>query len=131
MLENNYSTQIKELLAKLPCAVRIPAEWGDYFSRQGMLPTIENDGRRLARKHFRTKAALEIKTTVPAIIRQPSVQAVYTRDISRDSISFLHAEQLYPGEVCRLWLSDRRLQVNVVRCSRVNSHCYVVGGTFE
>ena len=131
MLENDHSRKIKDLLAALPCAVRIPEEWGDYLSRQGLLPAIENDRRQLARKRFRTKAALEIKTTLPAIMRQPSVLAVYTRDISRASISFLHAQQLYPGEVCRLWLTDRRLQVTVVRCSRINSDCYVVGGTFE
>lgn len=131
MLENSYSTQIENLLAELPCAVRIPDEWGDYFSRQGVLRSIENDKRRFARKHFCTKAALDIKSSLPAIIRKPSVQAVYTRDISRNSVSFLHAEQLYPGEKCRLWLTDRRLLVTVVRCSRVNSHCYVVGSTFE
>ena len=131
MLENNYSTQIEELLARLPCGVRIPAEWNDYFSQDGILPAIDNDQRRRARKHYRVKAALELKATLPAINRQPSVHAVYTRDISHDSISFLHTEQLYPGEVCRLWLTERRLQVTVVRCSRVNSQCYVVGGTFE
>ena len=83
MLENDHSRRIKELLAALPCAVRIPAEWGDYLSREGILPAIENDRRRLARKRFRTKAALEIKTSLPVIIREPCVMAVYTRDISR------------------------------------------------
>ena len=130
MLENNYTSQIRDLLAILPCEIRIPDEWCDYFSRDEMLPTVENELRRMARKHFRTKAALEIKTTLPAIIRQPSIELVYTRDISGNSVSFLHAKQLYPGEACRLWLTDRRLPVTVVRCSRVNSHCYVVGGTF-
>jgi hypothetical protein len=85
----------------------------------------------LVRKYFRTTAALEIKTTLPAIVRQPTVRAIYTRDISRGSISFLHTEQLYPGEECRLWLTDRRIDVTIARCSKVNSQCYVVAGTIE
>jgi len=131
MLEIDHSRKITELLAVLPCAVRIPAEWGDYLSREGVLPALGNDPRRLARKRFRTKAALEIKTSLPAITREASVMAVYTRDISRTSISFLASLQIYPGEVFRLWLTDRRLHVTAVRCSRVNSECYIVGCTFE
>jgi len=73
---------------------------------------------------------MKIETSLPAIFRQPSMQAVYTRDISRGSISFLHAKQLYPGETCQIWLSDRKLLVTVECCSRAGPKCYVVGGTF-
>ena len=129
MLENSYTDQIDMLLSKLSCDVQVPSEWTDFFSRQGMLPSIEGDRRRFGRKYMPGKAVLEITNTLPSINRQQLVHAVYTRDISRGGISFLHVDQLYPGEAGRLWLPDRRLPVEVVRCSRVNSQCYVVGAT--
>ena len=129
MLETEYSNQIDDLLAKLSCDVQIPSEWGDFFARQGMLPSIEGDRRRFARKHMPGTAVLEITTTIPSIDRQQLVHAVYTRDISRGGVSFLHVAQLYPGEAGRLWLPDRRWLFEVVRCRRVNSQCYVVGAT--
>lgn len=127
MLETNYSAQINDLLSKFPCDVEIPSDWGDFFSRQGILQPIKNDCRRFARKHMPGKAIFEITSTLPSIDRQQLVHAVYTQDISRGGISFLHVDQLYPGETGRLWLSDRKLPVKVARCCRVNSRCYVVG----
>lgn len=131
MLENNDATNLAELLDRLPCEIQLPDEWENFFSKKGVLPTVEDESRRWARMHFRTKAALKTTATLPAINRPPKTQVVYTRDISRGSISFLHAEQLYPGERCQVWLTDRRLRVNVERCNRVGPKCYVVGGTFE
>ena len=131
MLESNYSTQVSDLLSRLQCHVRIPSEWDDYFSAEGLLRSIEDDRRRKARKQFRTEAVLQIEPQLPSVKREQLVHKVYTRDISLEGISFLHCEQLYPGEVCRLWLADRRLAVEVVRCKRANSQCYVVGGTYH
>jgi len=129
MLEKNHSAQINELLATLPCEVQIPTEWGDYFSRHGILASTEEDGRRFARKHMPGKAILQITCTIPTFDRQQKVHKVYTRDISQGGISFLHICQLFPGEAGRLWLEDRRLSFEVVRCSRVNSQCYVIGAS--
>ena len=114
MLEDNYSTAVNELLDNFDCDVAIPDNRDEYFTKQGMLPPVDEDRRRFARKHYRTKAILEIRPTLPWLSREQAIFAVYTRDISRAGISFLHTAQLYPGETCRLWLPDRRIRIDVV-----------------
>lgn len=128
MLDGDYSEQLTRLLAQFPCQVELPDEWHDYFSAQGPQRGVANDSRRFVRHNFRSHALLEVGPSLPAIRRPPAFFGVYTRDISREGLSFLHTAQLYPGERCQLWLTTRRVSLLVVRCFRTRDRCYVIGG---
>lgn len=127
MLDGDYSERLAELLDRFPCRVELPSEWGDYFLAQGTLHSIADDHRRFVRHILRVRAILETASSLPAIPRPHAYSGVYTRDISREGVSFLHTEQLFPGERGLLWLSTRKLAVTVMRCVRHNPRCYVVG----
>ena len=129
MLEERHADKIDELVSKLPCDVELPGEWHDFFSQQGFRQPIPDDRRRYARRYMPAKAILEITDPLPAYGREQLVLAVYTRDISREGVSFLISDQLFPSESGRLWLSDRRLAIEVACCRRLNSRCFIVGAT--
>lgn len=131
MLEVDYQTELADLFAQLPCEIRLPAGWSDFFEVRGVVPPVQDDMRRFVRHQFRGKAVLELTQTLPAIEREPSRYCVYTRDLSRQGVGFVHASQLYPGEQIQLWLPQRKMAVDVVRCNRVAASCYVVGGVFR
>src|SRR5437773_1418339 len=80
------------------CPVVLPPEWKDYFQRRGPQAWQGDEIRRYVRSHFPMPALLEVKTTLPAIPREPARHAVLMKNISRQGSSFLHADQLYPGE---------------------------------
>jgi len=132
MLEEHYRQQYEQLLKSLECHVEIPAEWqDDYFREQGPAATRWEEQRRFVRHCLRTKAVLEVAPSLPAIPRQPAFYAVFTRDLSRGGIGFLHADQLFPGERCRLWLPTQCLPFLITHCRRLNGRCYLIGAKAE
>ncbi len=127
MLEDEYQRKLNFLLSKLSCEVQLPEAWDDYFSRTGIcLPSFEEQ-RRYQRRHCRLEAILEMDQTLPSIEREHSLFAIYTRDVSCGSISFLHTAQLYPCEECLLWLPARKRSITVTQCTRYNEKCYCIG----
>lgn len=131
MLEENYSEQLTHLQQKLPSQISLPAEWSDFFAEDGVVASIQNDQRRFVRHRFRTKGVLELNQSLPAIEREFSFHHIYTRDLSRSGVSFVYADQLYPGEVCRLWLPAKKVNAYILQCRRYNENCYVAGASFE
>ncbi len=129
MLEGDYQERLTQLISKLPCRVEIPEKWGNFLEGRGPLPAIPNDRRRFVRHQFRGKAVLEVRQSLPSIEREHQYEVVYMRDLSRQGISFVHSGQLFPTETCRLWLPERKITLQIVRCQRVQERCYVVGGT--
>lgn len=128
MLEDDYRQRYRRLLNELVCRVQIPEEWSSsYFSENGVLPTAWNERRRFVRHCYRAKCVLELQSTLPAIDRRPGFFAVYSRDISRNGISFLHVAELFPDERCRLWLPTQQVALRVARCRRYNSQCFLIG----
>jgi hypothetical protein len=130
MLEKKFHTELTELLSQTPCHVRLPPEWQDYFARRGVLQPTVNDGRRFVRYCHRDKAILELEQTIVAVPREHGFHCVYTKDISRCGVSFLHDQQLYPGEKPHLWLPIGRTRCMVVWCQRHNEACFTVGASF-
>ena len=116
---------------RLECRISIPREWLEEFERGGALPTATDELRRYPRFHFRSRAILIYRTTLPALPRKPGRYVVLTKNVSRQGICFLHEEQLFPTERMTLWLpSGGQTEVEVVRCMRVNERCYDVGVRF-
>jgi hypothetical protein len=130
MLENDYRTTLDRLLEKLDCAVQLPDKWFDFYDRRGPVPATSADRRRYARLHCPGQAALQVKTTLPAIDRGQQVHCILTKDISRGGLSFLHTEQLFPHEKVKLWLTIGEHDAMIVRCQRRNENCYEIGAVF-
>jgi len=130
MLDRNYLQDLNDALNRIPCRVVIPSEWGDFFSQRGPQSGGTGRQRRFGRMNYRTKILIELGTSLPAIQRKPGKQVVLMRDISRKGAGFLHAEQLYPGELVRLSLATGPMMAQVTRCIRHNPHCYEVGAEF-
>jgi hypothetical protein len=115
------------LIAALPCAIELPENWGDYFSRSGPLPAVPDDARRFPRFYLRTEASLGYRSTLPALARPAGAHRIYLKDISRSSVAFIHSEQLFPRESFDMLLADgTRWLITVVRCVRRHDRCYEV-----
>jgi hypothetical protein len=111
----------------LSCQVVLPPEWKDYFQRRGPQTWPGDEIRRYVRSHFPMPALLEVTTTLPAISREPARHVVLMKNISRQGSSFLHADQLFPGERVELMLPTGCLAYTVVRCIRHNECCFEIG----
>lgn len=115
-------------MERLECNVELPREWRDtYFQERGPVVTSFHERRRFRRHNVRAKTVLEVGESLPAIPRETAFYAVYSRDFSRNSMSFLHVEELFPNEVVHVWLPKSRRAFRVVSCRRMNDRCYLVG----
>ena len=128
MLDVHHQEQVKALLAKMKCEVELPEEWRDsFFEETGVANAHYNDRRRFVRHKFRSEAILDVAKSLPHIERKTDRCAVYTVDISRGGFAFLHTQQLFPSERCRLWLPTQSIILEVCRCRRYNERCYLIG----
>ena len=120
-----------EAVGPLKCEVELPSSWTDYFDRRGMMPTCLQEKRRFPRSYLRTSAALEYRQSFPALPRSATWYEVYTKDVSRGGVAFLHGEELYPMEQMSLVLPDGRLHpIEVVRCRRIQDRSFEIGAVF-
>jgi len=129
MLERDGARRaIAEMLDRLECEVELPSSWEDFFERTGRLATLPGDKRRYPRHYLRVAAALQHRQTFPALPRAAAWHKVYTKDISRCGLAFLHSQQLFPRERMRIILPDGQSRiVEVLRCRRIQRRCYEVG----
>lgn len=108
---------------KIGCQVQIPEEWNDFFDKRGPVPTRYDDERRqFCRFLLRAKMVL---------IDRKQLHCVWSVDVSRSGIAFLHARQLLPKQ--RLWIclpDGKATRIRVVRCSSVGKSCYLCGAKF-
>lgn len=132
MLEVGASLQALGARAgQVVCEVWLPPDWNAAPASGQPLSTVADDRRRFPRFHYRVRGLYEPAATFPALARPEKVFVVYTKDISRGGIAFLHSEELFPKEHGRLRLPrkfDREFEV--VRCLRFAERCYLVGARF-
>lgn len=131
LADDHEELDLSRVLDRIPCGVELPADWTDYFDRRGPGPIDPNNERRFHRHFLRGIALLESRSSLPAIARDKGYASVYTKDICREGLGFLHVEQLYPGEKLDLRLKTGRRSIEVVRCLRHNSSCYEIGALFR
>jgi hypothetical protein len=95
------------------------------------MPTLADENRRFPRFYVRGLGALESCQSLPGKPRTGAWHGVYTKDISREGVGFLHSEQLYPRERMRIVLTDGvpRL-MEVIHCRRIQRRCYEIGSRF-
>lgn len=123
--------QLTEALSACRCSVRLPAEWADFFEKSGPAPGAFDDRRQFPRLNLRGVAALRYRQTLPSLPRPAGWHRVYTKDICRGGLGFLHGEQLFPRERMTILLPDASSRaIEVVRCRRVGPDCYEIGARF-
>ncbi|MCS7305623.1 MAG: PilZ domain-containing protein [Thermoguttaceae bacterium] len=125
------SDELALLLARSPCLVRLPPNWSDFFEKRGLTQGVMTERRQFPRIHLRSRAVLQYQQSFPTLPRPPFCYTVYTKDISRSGVAFLHGEQLYPCEQMILILPDGKpRKIEVVRCHRIATNCFEIGARF-
>jgi hypothetical protein len=115
----DFALTLESLWFQLGCQVRLPEPIEQFLAPRGPLPTEYVDRRRHRRFDYRQRAILT---------RQGQHAAVYTKNISRGGVSFLHAEQLYPREEVALALPfGCRVRLTIRRCRRQQAYCFECG----
>jgi hypothetical protein len=131
MLEDNYRQDLTSRLAQTACSVEVPQSLRHLLCRRGPELPRQDERRRFARISSPAKMLLEVTTTIKCIQRPPQFFAVLTLDVSREGVAFLHAAELFPGEVPILWFRSGKLACRVVRCLRHNARCFETGAVFD
>jgi hypothetical protein len=107
----------------LGCHVQLPEPLGTFLAQTGVVPKAFCERRRWPRFHYRSRAIF---------FADGAFQAVYTKDLSHQDLSFYHASQLAPGLVGELFLGNGTcLQFSVQRCRRIAEACYECGVHIE
>ena len=132
MLE--FSDQEQELVAAvgpLKCDVKLPSSYGDDACQTGPLPGAYSDRRRHPRFRFSVCAALMYRQTFPALSRPDGWHKVFTKDLARGGLSFLHSEPLFPRERMQFVIPGQAERtIEVVSCVRIQERCFRVGVRF-
>ena len=131
MLEDDYQRRLDQLLASCECDVAVPQQWQAQSSRRGVIAPIPGDRRRFVRHYFSAQVMLEYGQTFASIPRERTVCKVVTRDVSRDGIAFVNAEQLYPGERVTIWLPGGKRTYIVARCRAHGDDCFEIGASLS
>lgn len=138
--DDEILSRLGEIVGGVKCAIELPPSWADPETRRAAFAVMPNDKRAFPRRRQLGLAALEYRQTAAVLPRPGEWHKVYTTDISRGGLAFLHSEQLFPCERMRIvLLSDdlpgcfgarREFFLEVARCRRVKTRCYEVGGSF-
>lgn len=125
------SLSFEQMLSATECRVNLPADWNEAPGASAAPQAWLDEDRRFVRFPYRTRAIIEYASTLPAIPRPAMRRLVYTKDLSRQGVALLNAEQLFPLERFRLWLpgSEAR-QIEVLRIHKVQESCYEIGARF-
>ena len=131
MLAGEHASQgLEEPRQNVKCRVELPQDWDDRPS--GAFPTRANDRRRFPRFHYRVRAVFQSRQTFPALSCSGELCIVYTTQISRGGMAFMHYEQLFPRQRFFIYFSGgMRKELEVVWCRRCNDKCYEVGARFN
>jgi hypothetical protein len=115
------------LISAAKLSVKIPKDWTDFFQKSGPIATQFPEHRQHLRFFLRTAAAIVVESTLPAFPRAEDSERVFTKDISRAAIAFLHGEQLFPGERVRVTLANgQQRETKVSRCRRIDVKCWEI-----
>ena len=128
MLASDHHEEVSTLLRDVPCKIQLPEEWQDtFFHASGMQPTSFDERRRFIRFNLRMKGLLHIRETLPSMTRTERMFVIYTCNVARAGVGFLHFEQMFPGERCELLLPTRKIEIEIAQCSYIGPKCYMVG----
>jgi hypothetical protein len=120
-----------DTIASLPCKVQLPDTWAEGADKVAPSVTVYEELRRFCRWEFCSVAALEYHPSFP-FLRSPSTwHRVYTINLARGGLSFLHSEPLFPRERAGIVLLDGSdHEIEIVRCRRIQDCCFEIGSRF-
>ena len=122
---------LTETAACLKCEVNLPESWSRNENGAIASAVGPDDQRRFPRYLLRGCAALESRSTLPALDRPQTWYKVFIKNVSRGGLSFYHGEQLFPAERMRILLPDgTECTFEVTRCVRIQTHCFEIGGRY-
>jgi hypothetical protein len=136
MLESGdpLGVQVQELIntvGPLQSTANLPWWWKGDGGPTGLLPAKHDEQRRHPRYHYRVCAALEHRQTFPSLPRPQQWHLVFTKDLSRGGLGFLHSEQLFPCERLRVMLPWKGIKLmEIVTCIRIHERCFQTGARF-
>ena len=132
MLDSNRDPQaLNAWLAACDCEIDLPATWRNFFGESGAMPACAGDSRRFPRVYTRSKGALECRQSLPGRPRSGGWHGIFTKNVSRQGLGFLHSQQLFPCERMRILLADGVPRaIEVVCCRRIQPRCYEIGARF-
>ena len=123
--------KLADITASLHCDVELPPSWKDYVEKSGQVVPAAEQTRSFVRRYFCTSAALQCRQTLVGLPRPEAWHRVYTKDMSRDGLSFFHSEQLFPRELIRIVLIDGTQRIlEIIGCRRVQNCCFEVEARF-
>jgi hypothetical protein len=132
--QGHHENSTLETIAALPCEVVLPDFLRVDFERRGFATTSHAERRRYPRYRLQGhahRAALRYAPSLPALKRPPMVAGVFTTNISRGGVGFLHSEQMYPQERAEFVLPTGVGRViEVAWCRRLGPRCFEVGARF-
>lgn len=124
-LDESWSSGAKALLV-------LPDDWTETDDTGFVFGTGPVDRRRFPRYCYRRHATVQYAHGGPPQRDVSERYLVVTLDISREGLSILHFEPLFPGEVVKVWLpgdvTTRLLEI--ARCRRLGPRCFESGGHF-
>jgi len=123
--------ELIEEVGPLVCEIDFPIGSERLFEPTGSLPPQCVDKRRFPRHHLRIPSGLQYRQTIPSLRRADVWHKVFVKDVSRCGLSFIHSEQLFPGEQMTVFLPPTGMcQIEVRRCRCLQRRCYEIGARF-
>lgn len=120
-----------DTIASLPCNVQLPNTWVEGTDTVVSCVESHEELRRFHRWKFFSSAALEYRQSFPSIRRPSTWHRVYTINLARGGLSFLHSEPLFPRERAGIVLLDGSdHEIEIVRCRRIQDCCFEIGCRF-
>ncbi len=119
-----------------PLQVVLPSDLSRFFVESGYAPSTNNEHRAVARLRVRREVVFSFTHTPKMVRRLVERQPQDThrgllKDLSRTGMGLLYHEQLYPGESISMEFEQRLFEIEVVRCRRLDTACYEIGGVVK
>lgn len=119
-----------------PLQVVLPTDLRRFFSESGYAPTTNDEHRTVARLRVRREVVFYFSHTPRMVMRlvqrHPQIRhRGLLKDLSRTGVGLLYHEQLYPGEFIGMEFQQRLFEIEVVRCRRLDTACYEIGGVVK
>jgi hypothetical protein len=98
----------------------LPVEYEEYFDKVG--PKQDVKQRDYERHYLRCRAILR---------HDNQTHAIYMKDCSRSGMGFVSPVQFFPRQRVQVFLdTGRSYLLEITRCRRLKTNCYVCGSIF-